>query len=100
MTTPQSPPWLMRRGPKGLKRAILRSLADGAETSREVAADLGIDTRRASTYMFHLERRGVLTRKVGMFYPPGPSRGNPPMVRFVRARGSGLPSSTNPLRSR
>lgn len=85
MTAPQSPPWSTRRGPKGLKRAILRSLADGSETSRDVGADLGIPTRRAGAYMGLLERRGVLSRKVGMFYPVDVGRGNPPMVRFVRA---------------
>jgi hypothetical protein len=83
----------IRRGPKGLKIAILRSVAGGAETSREVGDDLGISTRRASTYMCRLVARGVLGRLPRKFYADrdcgagGRFRfgDSPPMVRFVLA---------------
>ena len=94
MSELQSPPWSTHRGPKGLKRAILRSLDGGAETSLEVADDLGIPVRRASSYMCRLVARGVLDRRPGKFYTDrdvgddGRFRvgDRPPMVRFVRAR--------------
>ena len=82
MTAPQSPPWPTRRGPNGLKPKIIRSLASGAETSRDIAADLEISPRRASWYLCRLVRRGVLFRKATKFFPDGPSAGNPPMVRY------------------
>jgi hypothetical protein len=73
------------------------SLEAGAETSRDVADDLGIPTHRASTYLCRLVARGALVRLPGRFYIDrdlnGGSRFKPgdsaPMVRFGRARELG-----------
>ena len=72
----------MRSVSESLKSKILRSLDAGAETSCDIAIDLGIPATEVSAYLCNFVKAGILARRPGKFYTGRPGR---PQTRFMYA---------------
>ena len=72
----------MRSVSESLKSKILRSLDAGAETSCDIAIEIGLPATKISAHLCNLVKAGVLMRKSSKFYT---GRSGRPQTRFVYA---------------